>query len=306
MIRFSAIGDCVITAWPVSALRKALPEAQIVWAVQERCSDVILSPGLVDEKVLADRDRWKAMRWSPLTWNQQLRAFIGLRRYQFDVGFDFQGHGKTAACLKISGAKLRLTNRGTDPMAKKMNTLVECGVGKVHEVEAGFRLVSSWHKCELPERPMMPCPGTGQPSDTILIQTGSGHPTKTVRIETWQELARQLLAKGHKVVSIGGPRDPKICVDGIEENVGKLSLVQTLALIRSAKLHVSADTGTAHISAAYGIPTVTVFGPMDPVRFRPYSDAGEVLRNSNNPNDVTCDEILSACEKSLGGRLSAS
>jgi len=51
---------------------------------------------------------------------------------------------------------------------------------------------------------------------------------------------------------------------------GKLSIRQSMALYKNMDLAVCVDSGPAHLAAAVGIPTVGVFGPTDPDRWRPY------------------------------------
>jgi ADP-heptose:LPS heptosyltransferase len=48
-----------------------------------------------------------------------------------------------------------------------------------------------------------------------------------------------------------------------------LGIVELLALVGSAGLVVSGDTGVAHLAAAYAVPSVTLFGPVSPVRWGP-------------------------------------
>jgi ADP-heptose:LPS heptosyltransferase len=104
------------------------------------------------------------------------------------------------------------------------------------------------------------------------------------------------------VVFLGGPGDPTPKTG--ESLVGKLTLRESMAVIASSELHVSADTGNGHIAAAYGVPTVSVFGPMDPVRFRPYGPKATVLRDpSHRPEAITADQILEACLAKLGERV---
>ena len=92
IVRFSAIGDCIMAAWPVSSIRKAWPDSWIAWAVQMRCSPVVDTATLVDSRHIFPRERWKRSGWSPAVWREQLVAYSRLRRQRLDYGFDFQGH----------------------------------------------------------------------------------------------------------------------------------------------------------------------------------------------------------------------
>lgn len=282
-----------MTAWAVSALR-GLTQGRLVWAVQERCAPVIASPGLADEVVLADTSEWKRQRWSPATWRAQLATFASLRRYGFETGLDFQGHSKTAICLRISGAKRRLASRATDALAARLNEVVDCGVGSVHETEVARRLVEeAYESCTLPAMPIMPETSKWD-GKFVSLQTGAGHPDKQVSQEHWEKVARILVDKGVRTVVVGGPSDPKLMVNGVEDKVGKLSLLDTVGLVAGSAVHVASDTGTGHIAAAYGVPTVSVFGPTDPVLYAPKGPKSRVLRKSEDVHSVGAAEIAEA------------
>jgi ADP-heptose:LPS heptosyltransferase len=58
---------------------------------------------------------------------------------------------------------------------------------------------------------------------------------------------------------------------------GKLSLRQSMALYEQMNVSLCVDSGPAHLSAAVGTPTVTLFGPTDPERWRPLGAANVTL-----------------------------
>lgn len=276
VVRFSAIGDCVMAAWAVSELRRA-GVGPLVWAVQERCAPVVAAPGLVDEVVWADRDAWKRARWSPATWRGQLRVWAGLRKRGFEVGLDFQGHSKTAMCLRLSGAKRRYASRATDALAGRLNQLVDCGSGRRHEIEVAQGLLREVFGLEPSgERPIMPDVSPGPRCD-VSIQTGAGHRDKTVAVKVWEDVARELVRRGVLVTALGGPGDPAIAVEGVTNLGGQLSLQESMGVLRASRVHVAADTGSGHLAGAYGVPLVSVFGATDPDIYAPRGSRAEVL-----------------------------
>lgn len=294
VVRYSAIGDCVMTAWAVTSLRRRFPEAEIVWAVQERAAPVIDSHRLVNQVVLADRDAWRKRRGSPQVWRDQLRVFLGLRRNRFDLGFDFQGHSKTALCLRIAKPTKRWASRATDALAARLNPTLELGAGERHEVDVAMDLIR-YAVPDVPDPTEVWMPTVApNPQFDVTIQTGAGHPAKIVPTATWREVADQLVSSGLSVALIGAPNDPAFEAFGVMNLVGKYPLVETLGAVVGSGVHVAGDTGTGHIAAAYGIPTVSVFGPTEPSVYAPRGPRTQVLRRGISPEGVSADEIVAA------------
>lgn len=68
---------------------------------------------------------------------------------------------------------------------------------------------------------------------------------------------------------------------------GETSIAELKAVLACARLVISNDTGTSHVSAALGRPTVVVFGPTEHVSTRPYSPRASVVRH-----DVECSPCM--------------
>lgn len=294
VVRYSAIGDCVMTAWAVTALRRRYPEAEIVWAVQERAAPVIDSHRLVNKVILADRDAWRKRRGSPLVWRDQLRVLLSLRREKFDLGFDFQGHSKTALCLRLAKPTKRWASRATDALAARLNPTLDLGAGKRHEVDVALDLVRHAVPDLLAATEVWLPSVQPDPCFDVTLQTGAGHPAKIIPIATWREVADRLVESGLSVALIGAPNDPSFESFGVINLVGKYPLAQTLGALVGSGVHVAGDTGTGHISAAYGIPTVSVFGPTEPTVYAPRGPRTAVLRRGIDPEGISSAEIVAA------------
>jgi len=299
IVRFAAIGDCVMTAWPVTALRSTVPEAELVWAVQEKCAPVIDTDRLVNQLHVFPRERWKAHRWSPSTWREQIAHYTALRRTGIDVGFDFQGHSKTALCLRLAGCQERFASRATDALAARLNPPSQLKPEGPHEVQLAMALIQARFDVDLPEKPMMPQASEGNPvskSDRplVTIQTGAGESDKQYPSAFWDLVADQISSTGAKVVAIGGPADPRLSSPSVNDQVGRLTLRESLALVADSDLHLAGDTGTGHAAAAYGVPTVSVFGRTDPQRFRPWGRNAIVLREGARTSEVQPGQVAAA------------
>jgi len=303
LVRFSAIGDCVMAAWAATAIREKHPEAFLCWAVESRCAAVVDRQQLVTRAWEFPRDRWKRRRWSPNTWREQLASYARLRQLRFDFGVDLQGHSKTALCLKIAAPKRRISARATDSLARRLNPVVGEKPVELHTVEWNHRTLQEFGDFELPWRPIMPrleearaaaaehIPG-GRPIASISVS--AGQEDKAYPADRWREVADGLLKAGWRVVFLGGPTDTPIEHEGSIDLVRKLPLAQTMAVVAMSDVHLAGDTGTGHMAAAFGVPVVSVFGPTDPAVYRPYSHEAAVLREGTSTANIPSERVLAA------------
>lgn len=96
----------------------------------------------------------------------------------------------------------------------------------------------------------------------------------SVRERFWGEdkfagLCAALIQKNHLVVLAGGPQDIKIAhnilrqlkpANDVINLVGKISLIQTAAILKNSVLVVGADSGIMHLSYAVGSPSIWLLG----------------------------------------------
>lgn len=286
-----------MAAWPVTAIRQAEPDSHIVWGVQPRCQPVISTPDLVDEIRLFDREGWKWRVWSKKRWREQLGFYFGLRKMNFDVGFDLQGHSKTALALWLAKPKQKWSVGGTDPLAKVWNPVADLK-GAVHEVEKSLAVARMWRpELQLPEMPIMPSleqerAKAREFGPMITLQTGAGGPRKAYPLEYWTQVAEGLKSCGCRLVTVGGPGDPAI--PGTEAMNGKLNLRESIGFVAESRIHLAADTGTGHAAAAYGVPVVTVFGPMKSERYHPWTKKGVILHEGLSPANIKPQQMIDA------------
>jgi ADP-heptose:LPS heptosyltransferase len=105
------------------------------------------------------------------------------------------------------------------------------------------------------------------------VHVGGSLPVKRWPLDRFREVADGLSrATGLSVVVVGDARDAAACraawgprpPDGIRAVLaGRLSLAQTTEVIRRAALFVGGDSGLAHLTVAFDVPAVVIFGPSD-------------------------------------------
>lgn len=118
-------------------------------------------------------------------------------------------------------------------------------------------------------------PGLPAPSKPriVLIPAGARNLLRddTLRrwpIENYVILAAALLQSGYEVILSGGPADtwasPHFTHLPVADLIGKHSLLETLALLNSAAVTVTHDTGPLHLAGITSTAIVGIFGPTDP------------------------------------------
>jgi heptosyltransferase-2 len=87
-------------------------------------------------------------------------------------------------------------------------------------------------------------------------------------IENYVAVAQSLLAAGHEVILSGGPDDawasPHFASLPVTDLINKLSLLDSLALLESAALTITHDTGPLHLAGLTSTAILAIFGPTDP------------------------------------------
>ena len=122
-------------------------------------------------------------------------------------------------------------------------------------------------------------------------------------LEHWAELIGLIRQRSSLAVAINGTQEdrhlfePLLSLPGVKSLLGS-SLQQLTDVLSGARCTISVDTGTMHLSAALGIPTIALFGPTIPGLTGPYSKSTpvEVLTSG-----VFCQPChRTALEKSCG------
>ncbi len=124
----------------------------------------------------------------------------------------------------------------------------------------------------------------------VLHPGGAQNPGVTMLDKRWPagrfaELARSLRRDGTTVLLSGGPGDLDVtrrvaAAAGLSDSAilaGKVDLETLAGIINRAAVFIGPDTGVSHIAAALGTPTIAIFGPTNPRRYRPLGRYVQVL-----------------------------
>jgi ADP-heptose:LPS heptosyltransferase len=171
---------------------------------------------------------------------------------------------------------------------------------KLHEVEKNFACLEKLGvtgRGELPE--MFPWKQDEESAERTMKECRTKRdgfvlitPGARVKVKSWPEnkyieLGKKLAAKyGVKILLAGSKGDGAVC-SAISAGIGKdacdvsgrLGLLALRCMMDRAKLVLGSDSGTMHIAATSRTPIVCLFGPTDPVQYRPYTDRAILVQN---------------------------
>jgi len=107
IVKLGSIGDIIHTLPALAAIRLALPEAEISWAVEERSAEMLRGNRLIDNLIEVDTKSLRGGKVIEEILIGATKQIKELRRFKFDVAIDFQGLLKSAMIGKLSGARKR-------------------------------------------------------------------------------------------------------------------------------------------------------------------------------------------------------
>ena len=213
----------------------------------------------------------------------------------------------------------------------------------LHEVERGLSLVRA-AGYELPPhddgrlavRPAPP-PVLPRPDEPyVVLHPGTSVPARAWPMQRWQQLARVLAERGHRLVVTGSPDERALTRsvtdgsgsgaghghEGADPDVvdlgGRTDLVGRAGVLAGAAAVVVGNTGPAHLAAAVGTPVVSLFAPTVPFeRWRPWGVPVVALGRGDGPcrgtrvtrcpfpdhpclTSVAADEVARAVESLVG------
>lgn len=118
--------------------------------------------------------------------------------------------------------------------------------------------------------------------DFLAVHPGSGSPGKNWPSSRFAGAARAL-SPGARVLVVRGPADEDAC-----RNLATLPNAVVLDpvlppralgfVLGQASLYLGNDSGVSHLAAAWGAPSLVLFGPTDPACWRPLGPSVQVLR----------------------------
>ena len=259
IIRFSSIGDIVLTTPVIRCLKKQVPDAEVHFLTKDAFRSIVEYNPYIDKlQVLAH------------SWELMIEE---LKTEAYDYIIDLHHNVKTLkvkhALKKKSFSFAKLNIEKYIYTTLKFNVLPE-----MHIVDRYLKTVEFFgvkndgagldYFITTQEETTKSDIPVSHHAGYIACVIGAALGTKRWPVHKWKEFCEKI---DHPVILLGGKEDTAAgneiaAVDSIKiyNACGKFSINESADLVRKAKVVVTNDTGMMHIAAAYKRPIISLWG----------------------------------------------
>jgi lipopolysaccharide heptosyltransferase III len=273
VVTLSNIGDAVMTTPVMEALHGKHPQAVMDFVADPRSSELFTHCPYRDHVIQRDKRQG---------WRGSLALVRELRRRHYDLIVDL----RTDGLAWLLRGRHRLTRHGARrPEGHAVERHME--VIRRHLETAGIPPTRLWldgREQEFAGRTLAGLPGRRW----LALGPGARWEPKRWPPGQFRELVQSRQEDFDAVVLLGSKADVESCrtlADGLRlpclNLAGRTGLLEAAAVLSHLRLFIGNDSGLGHLAAAVGIPTLTLFGPGEPQRYRPWNPRGCWLQSPN-------------------------
>ncbi len=304
IVRLSALGDIIVSAVFLAAIKERFTNAQIEWFVDERFSAIL------EHSPYIDKLHPIALKSTLTTFNplKIFKLFKSLRAYEYDIVIDMQGLIKSALITQMLKAPKKV---GFDYASARESLSAFFYSQKVSiaynesVLKRNFTLL--FHALNLPKKeiseglssrskvfsyqnsPKIDALNLNKNKLKILFVLETSKINKTYPIERFKELA--LALENFQICLLWhADEDKAAALYHTLKNqrdvllLPKLTLNEVKALLFKMDLIIGGDTGITHLAWALQKPSITLYGNTPMERFKLESPINVSLTGNSNAN----------------------
>ncbi len=321
ILRNQGIGDLILITPAIRAIRAAHPGAHIAIMVGDWSKSAIEGNTHLDE-VIAYPDQW-IQRKNP--WGY-VRLIKRLRKNRFDIAYIFHSHPFIHLMVVLAGIPRRYGFY--DPKLRKPGFML---TGKTEWQPNTDRYIADnyldiprlygWQGNDLSLDFVLSEQEQTQ-TDSILseqglkakeyvvVAPGGGiNPRQDVFEKRWgsdkyADLCKLILDEWQiPIVLTGSTQEIDIGSEIIGNNsgnvinlIGKIPFRLTAGIINRSQMLICNDSSVMHVAVAFGVPSLTIFGPSNPKSLLPDSEINQWITSGLDCSPCYCNSIFKGCD----------
>lgn len=296
VIQTAFIGDVVLSTAVVEKLHRYFPDAEIHFLVRKGNEGLLANNPHIREVLIWDKKKKKIPNL--------FKLLKKIRSEKYDKVINLQRFFATGMLTALSGACETL-GFDKNPLSFLFSKKVPHHFDPEHprhEVERNNDLIRHFTDDALIKPALYPSkqdeekikPYCNRPF--ITISPSSVWYTKKFPVEKWIDCINRF-PRGYQIYFLGGPDNVDECeslkskVDypGIEILAGKLSFLQSAALMKQAAMNYVNDSGPLHFTSAVNAPVTAIFCSTAPVLgYTPLSDNARIVETKEKLDCRPC------------------
>ena len=291
IIQTAFIGDVILATPVAEKLHNVFPDAGIDFLLRKGNENLLLNHPFLNEIIVWDKK------------HNKYRNLFGIlrliRNANYDLVVNLHRFGSSGIVTAFSKAK-RTIGFDKNPFSVFFSKRVKHNIGKenyqYHEIDRNLSLVAEYGNIGRIMPRLYPSAKdyfkteTGKDNEYICIAPASVWFTKQYPKDKWIEFIRSIQESLH-IYFIGSVTDKELCEEIIKESghqfsenfAGKLSLLETAALMKNAKMNFVNDSAPVHIASAMNAPVAAIFCSTIPeFGFSPLSEKSTLVQTGES------------------------
>lgn len=279
IIKTSSMGDIIHTLPALTDAAHALPSIKFDWVVEENFAEIPRWHPKVDKVIPIALRRWRKNLFSKQTYQEWKKFLNELRANEYDFVIDAQGLLKSAFVTRFTkGIRYGFDKNSarewlapifyqkTFPVEKKQHAVTR--VRDLFSQALGYSLPTTTPSYGVDRKRFY---DEKNNEKYLVFLHGTTWETKHWPEEYWSQLANIANQKGFSIKLPWGNAAEKERAERIaakNSNVvvlPRLDLAGMASVLAGANSIVAVDTGLCHLAAALDVPTVSLYGPTNPV-----------------------------------------
>jgi heptosyltransferase II len=284
IIQTAFIGDAILASSLAEKVHAFFPEAKVSILVRKGNESIYDQHPFIKEVLVWNKKEKKTLNL--------FRLLFKLRERKFDCVINCHRFASSGFLTAFSGARHTAGYKQT-PFACLLNTAVKHVIGDGrHETERYNQLIEDFTDSEVHMPRLYPSAADFervanlQTSAYVCLAPGSVWFTKQLPVEKWVELADRS-DPNTCIYLVGAMADLEICEKiksrsthpNIDILAGQLSLLQSAALMKGAKMNYVNDSAPLHLASAVNAPVTAFFCSTIPeFGFGPLSQKSSIVQ----------------------------
>ena len=315
LIKMSSLGDVVHALAPVTDAARAKSGIIFDWVAEEAYREIPKWHPAVNRVIVAPLRRWRKSPIKTIRSGEWSAFRAELRREKYALVLDAQGLLKSAfvgrqAPAPLVGRSMRTAREPAAALFYKRRIPIDLRKTEVEQIRELFAKALDYAQPNTPadfgvDRTQFANPISGR---YALLLHGAAWESKLWPEDRWIAVGKSIKSAGLNVLLPWGSERERECAERIARAIGgavlpKIPIAELARTIANAEFVVGLDTGLTHIAVAFGVPTLTIYGPSVPV----YESVarGELINlcstdskivDTSRPTTVAADAVITAIQ----------